>query len=195
MTEGSKWTPGKIFLLVVGILAGLGIVCCGGLWLVAGDKIKAGITFGTDSAAFVQKLQKDYGKTAVFGIEKNDHAEFILTIGAEGELTPERVTQIQDGAWKTFGEVFGKDGFLPVKHLAVGKPVGGAGKQRGAVIDWGRNVVSVEDLVKRTGVPAPPLVKFLPANIDANGTTIEVKATTEEGEKDQEDSGGGAGGK
>ena len=194
MTEGSKWTPGKIFLLVLGILAGLGILCCGAGYLLLGDKIKAGIAFGTDSAAFVQKLQKDYGKTAVFGIEKNDRAEFILTIGAEGELTPERVTQVQDGAWKTFGEIFGKDGFLPVRHLAVGRPVpGGPSRQRGAVIDWGKNVVSVEELVKRTGVAAPPLVKFLPAEINAEGGNVEVKVTTEE--KDQEGDGGGSGGK
>ena len=193
MTEGSKWTPGKIFLLVLGILAGLGILCCGAGYLLLGDKIKAGIAFGTDSAAFVQKLQKDYGKTAVFGIEKNDRAEFILTIGAEGELTPERVAEVQDGAWKTFGEIFGKDGFLPIRYLAVGRPVGGPGKQRGAVIDWGKNVVSVEEMVKRTGVAAPPLVKFLPAEMDGNGMKFEVKSSDDE--KVQEGDGGGTGGK
>lgn len=194
MSEGGKWTPGKIFLLVLGILAGLAILCCGAGYLLVGDKVIAGIRFGADSAAFVQHLQKDYGNTAIFGIEKNDRAEMILTIGVPGEMTPERVTEVQDGAWKAFGDVFAKNGFLPVKHLAVGKPVAGPSKQRGAVVEWGKNVVSVEELVKRTGVAAPPLVKFLPADFDGGGgVKFDVKVSG--GDKDQEGGSGGTGGK
>jgi hypothetical protein len=197
MSEGSKWTPTKIFLLVIGILAGLGILCCGGGWLMWGDKIMSGIHFGTNSGEFVRRLQADYGKTAVFGIEKNDKVEFILTIGVEGELTPERVRTVQDGAWKTFGDVYGKDGFFPVKHLAVGRPMKNSAGQGGAVVDWSANMVSTEELAKRTGVAAPPMVKFLPEDF-ANGrfkvsvsSTDDTKDDATDEKKGKEGDGGG----
>ena len=189
MNEGGKWTPGKIFLLIVGIIAGLGVLCCGVGWLLWGDKITAGIAFGKNAAAYVERLQKDYGTTAIFGIEKNDRAEMVLTIGVEGDLTPERVTEIQDGAWKALGEVFGADGFLPVRQLAVGHPMKqeGGGKA-GAVIEWGKNVVDVEELVKRTGVAAPKNVGFLPEEFDGRGMNFKVKVGTD-GKGEEEPSG------
>src|SRR5438552_18564814 len=98
--EGSKWTPGKIFLLIVGILVGLGAPCCGGVWFVPGVKIMSGIHFGKNSIAYVERLRKDYGPTALFGIEKDDRQNLVLTIGAGGELTPQRVVEVQGGAWK-----------------------------------------------------------------------------------------------
>jgi hypothetical protein len=191
MSEGSKWTPGKIFLLVLGILAGLAIICCGAAYLLIGDKVMAGFAFTRDSAAYILRLQKDYGETALFDMVKNDRAEFVVTIGVEGELTPERVAEVQDGAWKALGEIFGANGFLPVKHLAVGRPVAGGGKKGGSVVDWGQNVVSVEELVRRTGVPAPPLVKFLPEDME-NGR-VKVKVDVKTGTEDEEDGGGGTG--
>jgi hypothetical protein len=189
MTEGSKWTPGKIFLLVIGILAGLGVLCCGIGYLVFGDKIVAIYKITQDSIAFRDRLRKDFGKGAAFGFEKNDHGEMIVTIGAEGELTPERVREVQDGAWKAIGDTYGKDGFLPVKHLAVGKPVPRSGddEEMASVVDWGKNVVSVDELVKRTGVPAPPVAKFFPTG----GKHVRVQI----GGKDAEDVGDDAGAK
>lgn len=186
MSEGGKWTPGKIFLLILGILAGLGILCCGGIWLVAGDKIMAGISFGRNAAAYVERLQKDFGETAIFGLEKNDRTEMVLTIGVEGELTPERVALVQDTAWKALGEVFGADGFLPVRQLAVGRPMKqeGGGKS-GAVIEWGRNVVDVEELVRRTGVPAPKNTAFLPEEFDGKQVKIQVKVGKESGPEEE----------
>jgi hypothetical protein len=187
MSEGSKWTPGKIFLLVIAILAGLGLLCCGGVYAFWGDEIMSGVYFGTNSGKFVQRLQADYGQTAVFGVEPDAQHEFVLTIGVEGDLTPERVREVQDGAWKIVGEVFGKDGFLPVKRLAVGKPLTSSMGQQGAVVDWADNIVSVEELTARTGVPAPPRVKFLPKDLGkgrvkvTTGTNVKIETTSEEG--------------
>jgi len=175
MSAASKWTPGKIFLLVIGILAGLGILCCGGVYAFWGEEIMSGVSVTINSGKFAQRLQTDYGKTAVFGIETTAEKEMLLTIGVEGELTPERVREVQDGAWRTYGEVFGKDGFLPIKHLAVGKPLTASTGQAGAVIDWSANVVSVEELVARTGVPAPPMLKILPKEFGQRHMKVTVK--------------------
>ena len=190
MSNGGKWTPGKIFLLIVGILAGLGILCCGGIWFVAGDKIMSGIHFGTDSAAFVQRLQKDFGPTAHFSIDKNDKMELILTIGVEGDLTPERVVEVQDTAWKAVGDTFGQHGFMPVKFLAVGHPVAGGGGQSGGVRDWAGNTVSIEELVARTGVPAPPNVKFLPDDMGNGNVKFKVGSKSAETPVNDEEGGG-----
>lgn len=194
MSEGGKWTPGKIFLLILGIVAGLGVLCCGAGWLLWGDKIKAGVSFGQNATVYVQRLQKDYGEKAIFGIEKNDRQEMVLTIGVEGELTPERVTEVQDGAWKALGDVFGTDGFLPVRQLAVGRPLEheGGGKS-GAVVEWGKNVVDVETLVQRTGVPAPKNVGFLPEEFD--GKRVKIKVSVGADGKPEEEPSGEPGGK
>jgi len=179
MGEGSKWTPGKLFLLVIAVLAGLGILCCGGVYVFWGDEIVSGVRVTLNSGKFAQRLQAVYGKTAVFGIEQTAQHQMLLTIGVEGNLTPERVRQVQDGAWKTFGEVFGKDGFLPIKQLAVGKPMTASMGQPGAVVDWSANMVSVEELVRRTGVPAPPMAKFLPKDLGDGVVKVTVTTTAE----------------
>jgi hypothetical protein len=185
VAEG-KWTPGKIFLLVVGILLGLGILCCGGGYLLFGEKIKSVIEFGTDTAAFVGRLRTEFGDTASFDLVKNDKNDMVLAIGVPGELTPEKVPESQDKAWRAFADSFGKHGFVPVRWVAIGRPIvgSGSGKQRGTgVVDWSANMVSTDELVRRTGVPAPPLAKFLPEDLDErmHGVKVDVKV---EGEDD-----------
>jgi hypothetical protein len=197
MAEGSKWTPGKIFLLIAGILAGLTIICCGAGWLMFGDKIMAGIEFGKGAAAYAVRLQKDFGNGAAFNIEHNDQGEMVLAIAVTDELTPQRVTEVQDTAWRSMAECFKDSGFLPVKQVAVGRP-SAAGKQRSnaPVIGWAANCVTVEEIVKRTGVPAPPLVKFLPEEFAEGTPGVKVKVSgggEEDGGKeagDKEDGGG-----
>jgi hypothetical protein len=184
MAEGAKWTPGKIFLLVVGILGGLALLCCGGVWILFGDKILAGIAFGKDSTAFIERLEKDLGTGATFGIEQNDKAEMVLTVAVKGDLTPERVTEVQDTAWRALSDCFGKNGFFPVKEVGIGRTGASTKRGRGVVLDWSRNCVTVEELVKRTGVPAPPLVKFLPEEFAGNGTGVRVQVKGGGGEEE-----------
>src|SRR5262245_32015118 len=176
MAEGSKWTPGKIFLLIAGILAGLTIICCGAGWLMFGDKIMSGIEFGKGAAAYAMRLQKDFGTGAAFNIEHNDKGEFVLAVAVTDELTPERVTEVKDTAWRGMAECFKDSGFLPVKWVAVGRP-SATGKHRSnaPVIGWAANCVSVDEVVKRTGVPAPPLVKFFPEEFGQGGSGVDVK--------------------
>src|SRR5689334_13032564 len=135
MSEGSKWTPGKIFLLVIGVLAGLGILCCGAGYFFFGDAIKGAFSIGKDSIVFVERLQKDYGPNTVFQPIPSGNGKLIVAIGVEGDLTPERVTQIQDGAWKIFAEAYKEHGFAQVTNFGIGRP--GKGRSgRGSVEDW-----------------------------------------------------------
>jgi hypothetical protein len=59
--------------------------------------------------------------------------------------------------------------------------------------------VDVEELVKRTGVAAPKNVGFLPEEFDGRRMRIKVESGTdtkdEKDGKDEEDRGGGTGGK
>jgi hypothetical protein len=200
MAEGSKWTPGKIFLLIAGILAGLTIICCGAGWLMFGDKIMAGIEFGKGAAAYAMRLQKDFGNGAAFNIEHNDQGEMVLAIAVTDELTPERVTEVQDTAWRGMSDCFKESGFLPVRYVAVGHP-SATGKHRSnaPVIGWAANCVTVDEIVKRTGVPAPPMVKFLPEEFAEAHSGVDVKVggggKADGGEKDGDEEDGGGEGK
>jgi hypothetical protein len=190
MAEGSKWTPGKIFLLIAGILGGLGLICCGGIYFLAGDKIMGMVSLGTNSVECSKRLTAEFGAGTTFELIP-DGREFIPAVGVPGELTPERVTKVQDGAWKIVAEVFAKDGFVPASQFAVGNS-GSPGKAgTGRVSNWTKNMVPIDELVARTGVPRPPLANFLPEEL--SGGKVEVKVTTTpdaEDEGDKEDGGG-----
>jgi hypothetical protein len=191
MAEGSKWTPGKIFLLIVGILGGLALLCCGGLYLLIGEEVIAGIKFGQDSIAFVERLEKDLGAGTTFDIAGEDQSDMAVAIGITGELTPERIAEAQEKGWKALAESYGKNGFFPIKRLGVGTTRGGR-KGKGSVSGWTAHVVSVDEIVQRTGVPAPPMVKFLPKDFEkggGGGFSVQVNGSSDDKE-DAGDSGG-----
>ena len=187
MAEGAKWTPGKIFLLVAGILAGLAVICCGAGWLIMGDKIMGGVAFGQNTAKYAQRLQTDFGSESVFELKQNGN-EWVLAIAVKDELTPERVTEVQDGAWRALSECYGTDGFFPLTAVAVGNPGPGSKPGHGVVVNYAENSVPIDELVKRTGVNAPPLVNFLPSEAFAGNSNVKVTVKGE-GEED----GGGEG--
>lgn len=182
MAASGSWTPAKIFLVVIVVLAGLGIVCCGVGWLLVGDKVVAGIKFGVDSGEFVQELRKEFGQKAGFGLVGDDHNAFTLTIAVEGELTPEKVVESQDKAWKIVSDVFSENGFFPIAHVAIGEP-GATPGENPPPVNWAQNMVSVQDLVKRTGIARPKNVAFLPDELGAD-VRIEVKSKEGDGEPD-----------
>ena len=189
MSNGGGWSPGKIFLVIVCVVVGLGILCCGGVFLIWNKEIRATYDVTMDSVAFVQRLQAQYGPSTAFQMLPDGDKQFIIAIGVEGELTPERVAEVQDGVWKILSEVYGKNGFVPVRHVAIGHPSGSPGSQ--AVQDWPKNMVSAEDLVKRTGIQPPPVMKLIPTS--KGGGRIRIPA--ENDETTEEKSGDGSGGK
>jgi hypothetical protein len=201
MSDGSSpktgWSAGKIILMIAGILIGLVVLCCVAGYFVAGDQIKAGMKFGMDMAAFQKKIETDLGEGAV-AVPQND----MLMIGLKENPSPERVVEVQDLAWKSFANHFRENGFIPVNTVAVGTVVKSGGNAR--VKNWEKNIVTVDELIQRTGVPAPPLVKFLPPEFAEKNVKInvEVNSDDEDDSEDgteqdgkEEDEGGGAGGK
>jgi hypothetical protein len=183
MNEGSKWTPGKIFLLVIGILAGLGILCCGAGYLFLGDKIKTIFSMGKDSMVFAERLKKEYGQAAMFQLLPNGKAKFILAVGVDGDLSPERVAQVQNGVWKIFAETYKERGFVPVTQLAIGRPEKGVKAGRGEVSDWAANLVSADELVKRTGIAAPPVSSIVPVDHGVVSVSVEDDDAKPDAEK------------
>jgi hypothetical protein len=188
MAEGAKWTPGKIFLLVAGILVGLTLLCCGGIYLVAGDAIKGTMALARNSVVCTERLTKEFGDGTTFELVP-DGSLFIPAVGVPGELTPERVVQVQDAAWRIIADVHAKDGFVPAFQLAVGKAEVGA-RGPGRVSGWAANVVSIDDLILRTGVARPPLLQFLPKQLSATGVDARTETRpADEGAAGGEDSG------
>jgi len=158
-----------------------------------GDKIKAVVNMGKSTHEFEQRLQKQFGDSTAFQLVPNGERNFIVAIGVDGELTPQRVTEVQDGAWKTFADCFAKDGFVPVTRFAIGRPEHVGEGHHGGVSDWAANMVEADALAKRTGIPAPPIVKFLPSNIEVRGEGAQPDAggADKDKKKDEEDGGGG----
>jgi len=201
MAEGSKWTPGKVVLLVVGILVALTVLCCGGVFLLWGKPIVGTIRFGLDMKTLVDRLHADFGPSTRFGIKDVDQ-ELVVLIGVDGDLSPARVREVQDKAWKDVSETFQEHGFLPVKRLAVGRAPSGSGRHQ--ITDWDANAVTVEELVKRTGAAAPKKAEFLPKDMDKShidmtvdeGGHEKVNVTTDDDEeKPKEKKGDAPGGK
>jgi hypothetical protein len=188
MAASGSWTPGKIFLVVLLALAGLGLLCCGGVWFVAGDKIMGGIRFGVDSNKFVEALREEFGETASFALVNNDQNQFTLAVGVPGELTPERVTEAQDEAWRIAADVFAENGFFPVSHVAIGEPTT-SGDANSPPVNWMQNSVTVEELVRRTGVARPKIVPFLPENLGENAKVVVKSGDETEPEGDGEPDG------
>lgn len=193
MSNGSGWSPGKIFLVIVCVVLGLGILCCGGVFLMYGDKIKSGFSFATEMGEFSIRLQNELGKGSMVTFQQNDKLEWIMVVGLPGELTEERVREAQDKAWKAASEIFAKDGFLPVKEVAVGTPVKPSPGSTGGVSGWAKNSVRIDELVQRTGCPAPPVMKLIPNEV--GGARLDIKAESDDEKTPEEKSGGGSGGK
>jgi len=175
MSQGGGWGTGKIVLVIVIACALLGALCCGGVWMVAGDKIAAGVQIGTSSAAFQQKFAAATQPDSTIGFQADDQGLFVVLVGVKGEdLTPERIAELQDLGWVAYCDAFEAGGF-PVASLAVGKSAGAGGTP---VLGWSGNKISVEDLEARTGRSAPPvsgLMKEAQLEIDESTESDELE--------------------
>ncbi len=156
MAEG-KWTPGKVILVVFLVLVVLGVLCCGGGYLLVGDKIRAVMHATADFAAFRTDCATALGPGAAVSVGKDDRRRVGLLVGVPGDLTADRVRELQDKTWKVYADAFRQRGSaVPVAFVAVGKPVAGESPGHEDVVEWGKNLIAVEELVQRTGVAAPP---------------------------------------
>ena len=74
----------------------------------------------------------------------------VFVVGVPGGPKDDEVPALQDRAWKVYCEAF-QDGGLPV----VGLGIGTARKGGNPVLKWTRNVVAIDEIAARTGIPAP----------------------------------------
>jgi hypothetical protein len=156
MSDGEKspgMGAGKIVLIVVLVLFALGALCCAGAWFFGG---RYAWQFGRASVALAQDVQTNCGASATMNFFPDDEGRMVLALGVPGELTPERIREIQDATWKSYAKAFAEGGF-ELHAVAVGTP--GAGK--GGVKGWKDNAATVADLVARTGVAAPPKAAWI----------------------------------
>ena len=151
-TNGGGWTAGRIILVSLGVLVGLGILCCGGAWLFMGDQIKGGIQMATGIASLQKRVQAEVDPGAVITMVNADEGGMDLVVGVpeDWELPPERVTELQDQAWRIYAESF-ETSVMPIRNVGVGR------NQGGQAVSYRANLVSVEEVAARTGVPAPPV--------------------------------------
>lgn len=143
---------GKIVLIVVLVLCGVGAVCGGVLWYFG----KSGFELAKSSAAFQQSLVAEFGPDVRFQPVTPQPQNLVLAVGfgEEEDLSPEHVRELQDEVWKLYTEAFADAGMPFTKSVAVGR--GHGAQQGGYVSDWEENQVSVEELTQRTGIAAPP---------------------------------------
>jgi len=183
MSEGetapSGARAGKIVLIVVAVLVGLGILCCGGGFLLVGDKVTAMWQFGKASTELATGLQKEFGQGTSMNFIQDEEG-MVFVVGIPGGAKPEEVPALQDRAWKVYCEAF-QDGGLPIVGLAVGTGTKAGGN---LVRRWRKNIVSVEEIAARTGVAAPGPSKLF-EGLDQN----ELKVQTPGEDDDPEDGG------
>jgi hypothetical protein len=149
-----------VVLIVVGVLAA---ACCGGLWFIGQKSQQAAKQFEELTASaerLAVRVQTDWGPGATLTVEDDpsdpDSALMIVIFGVDEEdLSPERVTELQDRAWKIYCEEFAESGGWAGK-VAVGRTVGPE-----TVEGWRQNIVTTEELAQRTGIAAPPLIEIL----------------------------------
>lgn len=160
--------PGKVILIVLAILVGLGAVCCGGMWFLGGNKAWP---FVRGQIALQSAAEETLGQGSTIMVMPSDDDDMVLLAGVR-DLDPAQVPEIQDKAWKAYCEAF-RDGGLEVRRIGVGT-LGGAARKDGegaaaepatpgkaGISGWKKNVVKVEDVVARTGVAAPPEAEWL----------------------------------
>lgn len=182
MSDGDRpagMGAGKIVLIVVAVAVGLGILCCGVGAFMARDKISQTVSFTTASAAFQTRLASDFGAGTMMNFVPDDDG-MVLLVGVRPAPTEENLAELQDKAWRVYCEVY-KDGGLPITSLAIGEGAAPANAGKNPVRRWRKNVVTVEELAERTGVPAPPVSKLF-EGMDQNSVQVQVGGTGEDSE-------------
>jgi hypothetical protein len=181
MTEGEKPSgmgAGKIVLIVVAVLVVLGILCCGVGAFLARDKISQGVAFGKATAAFQERLVKDFGMGTLMTFAPDDDG-MVLLVGVRPAPEPERIAELQDKAWRAYCESFAEGGIF-VTSVAIGESATAANTNKTPVLKWRKNMISVADLEARTGVKAPPPSQLFEG---MEGPNVQVGTSSEEEEE------------
>lgn len=191
MSEGT--TPskgmgaGKIVLIVVLVVLGLGAICCGIGALFVGPKMKQGIQFGTSTAAFAQKLIAEFGDGSTFNPVPGESGGFTLLVGIPRDFADDEVAALQDRVWAAYCECHAEGGY-PVSGVAVGR-VDPANPT--AVKGWMKNMIPVADLESRTGKKCPKVLEFMAEAMQQGHVKIRADGTVEPDASADDESGDG----
>lgn len=172
----SSKSPWKIVLFVALGLVGLCLVGCIACWVGAGQGM---MEFGTGIAGVETDVRAKYGNDARIEYDTPNNV-WTLAVGISGERTPEETREAQDWLWRSYATRTAKAGF-PVTRIVIGRP-------RGQGVDWDeKDVVTVEELVKRTGVAPPVRPWWLPQNPDGGNVRIKVNKTPKDDSEQKPD--------
>lgn len=185
MSEGGKsegMGAGKIVLIVVLVLGGLGVLCCGGFLVLFREQVGAGINLGMAGPKLAQRLAADIGPGATFSPVPGNDGGMTMLFGIPRAFTADEVAGLQDTAWRAYCEAYADGGF-DVTGVAIGTV---DPKDPMSVKGWAEHTVSVADIESRTGVKAP-------RNLLAAGGPFNVKVEGRADGEDEADDGGAEG--
>ncbi len=167
---GGKGTAGVV-LKVLGGIALLTIVCCGGSALIFRDELRKGVSMvrsgvemgremGAGAQEFGRLLVQDVDPGAVWEIQGQNESVALL-IGLPTVPPADELAALQDKVWTAYAAAFAA-GSPPIEEVAIGVAgsVRDATNRSGKVRSWRGNVVSADELVARTGVAPPPVSEF-----------------------------------
>lgn len=172
MSDGEKapgMGAGKIVLIVIAVLVGLGILCCVGGWFMGGN-----IAYKLTKPNIVmhQRMTAKYGADATaMALPDQGGKDFVIVATVNLDLTPEKVTEVQDEAWRAYVDAF-SDGGVGVRRIAVAR-------SGSATPDWKSNTVDAEEVAARTGRPAPPDAEWLDTFRKSGKGKLEVEVKTD----------------
>ena len=162
--SGNRGGGAKVVLIVIGVVALLGVLCCVGVFTLT--PAKHAVTFGRDMAQGQMRLDAAFadavGPDAVYQFPEQGLND-VLKVGVPGGPESEdEVVRLQDAAWRVWAESFDA-GAMPIRGVAVGRATARArkrGSSMGRVEHSHENFATVAELERRTGVPAPPVAEF-----------------------------------
>jgi hypothetical protein len=188
----------KTILITLAAIATIGLLCCGGAWVLwigpAYQRyVEPAMELGKSMAAMAQALPTEMGAPTQFQPFQRSNQDIVLLFGvpADVELTPAKVTELQDAAWKAYAESFATSGGIPfVSSLAVGHSKGTA--QNPIVGDWDDYEISLEEVSQRTGIAVPPpseFTQFIESLEQAPGVKITIDNEPDDQPEDEPEEG------
>lgn len=174
------WVGGAVLVLI--------LLCCGGMAWTG----KPFFDFGKNLAQMNNDLQNEHSASLVEG-EQQTRLQITVLPGVTGQdfyavgivpdvdaLSAEEITALQDEVWDRWCTAFAEGGAMPVHGVGIGTQGGPNG-----VHGWQDHTAPIDEVIERTGTPAPDsgwFAKFMPAptndaiKVDIKIDPVEVDA-------------------
>ncbi len=152
MAREGFWTPGKIILTTAVVILGIGSLICVGFGIFVKDRMGQIFGFMQASPELATTLSNDFPSGGRVIFKRMQDGTFTLVVGIRDGGPEEPLDARLDKIWRAYTSAYAEGG-LPVDHVAVGHD-SGSGLNSG-VSGWEDHQVHVDELVARTGLPAP----------------------------------------